>query len=121
MLMCPVSELDFGTLSHLSQLDYNIQAAKGLSAHCTGLWSNRSLVVLLKGKKRWQLDRVTDTAQTELTTTGHGTLPGMSQLQLTCFALRRGYPYSKMQVTICKDVEDKENDSRCFGWEFPSY
>lgn len=70
MLSSPVSELDFGTLSHLPYLDCIIQAAKGLSAHCTGLCSNRRLVVLLRGE-RCLLDRVTDTAAAELDTTGH--------------------------------------------------
>lgn len=79
-----------------------------VSACCAGLWSNHSLVVLLKrGEKkkkkkqkqntyRRQLDRVTDAAPAELTGTGRGDLPGMSQRQLTCDALGRGYPHSIM-------------------------
>lgn len=49
MLSSPVSELDFGTLSHLPKLDCIIPAAKGLSAHRPGLWSNHRLHGLSRG------------------------------------------------------------------------
>lgn len=37
---------------------------------------------------------MTDAARTELSGAGRGNLPGMSQRQLTCAALGRGYPHS---------------------------
>lgn len=72
-LSCPVSELDSGTSSCISQLDCNIQArpvsrlpqARQLYQPCCAFKSEG------RRKKRWLMDRETDAAHTELTSTGH--------------------------------------------------
>lgn len=54
---------------------------------------------------------MTDAAATELSDAGRGNLPGMSQRQLTCAALGRGYPRPG-SLTICEGAGDGNGNGR---------
>lgn len=109
----PVSELDFGTLSLPHSWAVLFKQQRGCQHTAPVSGAITALLCFHRGENRWLLDRVTDTALTELTTTSQRSLSGVQSQLLLIYVLVKGYPYSKTKVTKISGVFKGNSPPAC--------